>query len=324
MKQMKYDSRLCPVLLLSVLISCAGEDLGLKTWNAYRNPVVLGEVRNPDVIKADDTWYLYADGGSEDGAIQVMSSTDLVNWGALDPLFDADTKPRFIPDAAVGCPSVLHTAGNYLLYYSLHKSDEECGLGVASATTPTGPWTDHGALLVASDISITKLSDPFAFEDDGALWLAFSASDGIYLQRLSDKGLGTTGDPVRIAEGPVTDPVLFKNGGTWFLLSTTGVEDGGASSTAAITLSSASSLTGPYGEGKTLIGRSAKFAGAGSPGHLVRDNGGNDWLLYNAYDLSSLSSGRTLMLDRIQWDGNNTPWVRGNASSFYTDAPVTQ
>lgn len=323
-KDMKHLSRYPLLLLLTAALSCAEDGLDLKTWNAYRNPLVLSAVPNPDILKEGDTWYLYSDAAAEDEVISLMSSTDLVTWGRLDPLFDEDTKPSFIVDGTVSGPSVIKVGEQYLLYYSLRKTDEECGIGVASSATPTGPWIDHGALLLASVPDLTALCHPFVFESDGSLSLAFAAADGIYLLPLSPTGLSPAGEPVRIVEGPVSTPVLFQESGRWYLLSTTGSESGDASSTAVITVCSAQTLTGPYGEWKKLIGRGTKFAGPGSPSRLVRDSEGNDWLLYNAFDLSDLSSGRTLMLDRLHWDGNDVPWVRGSASSFYTDAPHVQ
>ena len=64
---------------------------------------------------------------------------------------------------------------------------------------------------------------------------------------------------------------------------------------------------------------SVKFAGPGNAS-LISLKDGSDWLIYNAYDLSAVSKGRTLMIDRIQWkDG----WasVRGGICSFSAEAP---
>ena len=64
---------------------------------------------------------------------------------------------------------------------------------------------------------------------------------------------------------------------------------------------------------------SVKFAGPGNAS-LISMTDGSDWLIYNAYDLSAISKGRTLMIDRIVWkDG----WasVRGGIPSFSAEAP---
>ncbi len=320
---MKSLARLTLLLLVPAALSCDRNGLQLTTWSAYRNPVLREEVKNPDILAEGPVWYLYSDGTPTD-IIRVLSSTDLVEWGDLDPVFDEDTKPGFIPGGTVSAPSVLRIADRCLLYYGLAKSPAESGIGVASAASPTGPWTDHGALLTAEATGLTGLGHPFAFEADGAPWLAFSAGDGIWLVRLSATGLETASgsEAIRVVEGALTEPVFLQEAGAWHLLCTTGDESTGASSTASITDASAAALTGPYDNWKNLLVRSAKFAGPGSPSRPVTDGNGDSWLFYNAYDLSSVSTGRTLMLDRIHWDGDSAPWIRGNASSYYTDAPI--
>ena len=106
---------LISVLLLPLALSCAPEELDLDPWNAYRNPLVLEDVSNPDVVRDGDVWYLFSDGTSAE-VIQVKSSTDLVQWGELDPVFDEETQPSFIPGGTVSGPSVLRSGERILLY----------------------------------------------------------------------------------------------------------------------------------------------------------------------------------------------------------------
>ena len=308
------------LLLLPLALSCAPEELDLDPWNAYRNPLVLGDVSNPDVIREGDEWYLFSDGTAAE-VIQVKSSPDLVQWGELDPVFDEVTKPSFIPGGTVSGPSVLRSGERFLLYYTLWKSAAQCGIGMASAPTPTGPWTDHGAVLTAK-AGMTGLRDPFCLEADGQLWLAFRADGGVYLTALSADGQQAAGTPVLVTDAALDTPVFFKEKETWYFLASAGTRTSGAASTSVITVSQASALTGPYSEWKALLSRSAKYAGPGSPARPVRDSEGSDWILYNAYDLSNVSAGRTLMLDRLYWEGTDVPWVRGGICAFYTNAPV--
>ena len=314
--------RFFPIFLLFPLaLACAPEDLDLDAWTAYRNPLVLEDVSNPDVIKDGDGWYLYSDGTAAE-VIQIRSSADLVQWGDLDPVFDEESKPSFIPGGAVSGPSVIRYGSQVLLYYTLWKSAALCGIGMASAPTPTGPWTDHGAVITAAGTGLTGLRDPYCLEADGGLWLAFRADGGVYLIPLSPDGGQADGTPVLVTDAALDTPVFFKEKETWYFLASAGTRTAGAASTSVITVSQASALTGPYGEWKALISRSAKYAGPGSPARPVRDSEGNDWILYNAYDLSNTSAGRTLMLDRLYWEGTDVPWVRGGICAFYTNAPV--
>ena len=71
---------------------------------------------------------------------------------------------------------------------------------------------------------------------------------------------------------------------------------------------------------EVLIKSSTKFAGPGH-GSVFDITPGNTWILYNAYDLSDVSKGRTLMLDRIEWL-EGWPSVRGSICSFCADAPA--
>jgi arabinan endo-1,5-alpha-L-arabinosidase len=71
---------------------------------------------------------------------------------------------------------------------------------------------------------------------------------------------------------------------------------------------------------EVLIKSSTKFTG---PGHgCVFDTpDGATWIIYNAFDLSDVSKGRTLMLDRVNWM-EDWPSVRGSIGSFSADAPA--
>jgi arabinan endo-1,5-alpha-L-arabinosidase len=318
---MNRFSPLLLLLLLTLALACVQEGLDLDTWNAYRNPLVLEDVSNPDVLRDGDGWYLFSDGTAAE-IIQVKSSADLVNWGELDPVFNPETKPSFISGGTVSSPSVLVSGDRVLLYYTLWKSASECGIGVASASSPAGPWTDHGAVVTAGSTGLTGLRDPFCFQADGGLTLALRADSGIYLVSLSSAGTEPVAEPVQVTDAALDTPVFFKEKDTWYFLASAGTRTAGAASTSVITIGSASAPAGPYGEWKSLIARSAKFAGPGSPARPVTDSEGQWWLLYNAYDLSNVTSGRTLMLDRLWWDGEDVPWVRGGVCSFYTNAPV--
>ena len=322
---MKIPNKYLLLLLLPAALSCVPEELDLSLWNAYRNPLVAGDIRNPDVLEDDGTWYLYSDGTTAE-VIQVRSSADLVQWGDLDPVFDEETKPSFISGGTVSGPSVIRFQDRVLLYYCLWKSATECGIGVASAPSPTGPWTDHGAVVTAASLGLTGLCDPFCLETDGALWLAFRSASGIHLLSLATTGLepASGATPALVTDAALDTPVFFNRDGVWYFLASAGTRTAGASSTAVTTVGSAPALTGPYGEWKNLLTRSAKFAGPAAPARPVLDNEGNWWLLYNAYDLSNVSTGRTLMLDRLNWDGEDVPWVRGGIPSFYTNAPVVE
>lgn len=80
---------------------------------------------------------------------------------------------------------------------------DDSAFGVATAPTPTGPWTDSGGPLVAprpGNGSFLGTIDPAGFTDrQGRHWPYWSSfNGGGFVTRLSRDGLHTTGAPQQI------------------------------------------------------------------------------------------------------------------------------
>lgn len=318
---------------LAALIAAAGcsdknvtEDLDV--WYFYRNPVIQSETSDPTVFEENGTFYMFSVGSGEE-IIPLMTSTDLTNWGLSASVFNEDTEPSFI-SGTLGNPSVAKVGEKYLLYYSLQKSAANCGIGVAEADLISGPYTDRGAIALASDLGLNGVASPSFYSDGNANWLVFGSFNGIYAVPLSDDGLSLDGSPMQIASDLFDAPFLMEKDGMYYLFASVGKAEGGASCTCTQVVGRADRVTGPYldrtsksmlDDGyETLIGNSTKFTGPGH-GTVVTIPDGTTWMLYNAYDLSDVSKGRTLMLDRVNWlDG--WPEVRGTICSFSADAPA--
>lgn len=320
------------ILIPLLLTGCGHKDtIDPGTWNSYRNPVWQTDVQDPSVLLDDGHFYLFSSETSE-VLLPMATSDNLTFWEPTGSAIDDANRPDFVTDATLQSPEIAAVGGQYLLYYSLYKSSAASGIGVAVADVPTGPFKDRGALLTALDSGILAVLDPAFFSDGGANYLVFGRSMGIYLQKLSADGLETDGLPVKIASDSFDAPVLLKRDGKYFLFLSRGTSTAGANSTCVTIVGRADRPEGPYfdkagndllgGGGETLVGTGTKFA---APGHgtVVSLPDGSDWLLYNAFDLSDVARGRTLMLDRIIWSGG-WPSIRGAISSFCTDAPVLQ
>lgn len=325
---------LLPVALTTACKGSAGIDPGV--WNAYRNPVEQSDVQDPCVIEEEGVFYLFSSElSSGSGAdmveefIPTMTSKTLTWWSKGTSVFDDITKPKFIAGSKITCPDVAKVGGKYLLYYSL-TTNSASGIGVAEAEFASGPFTDRGALLTSASTGLQGVSSPDFFTDGTDNWLVFGEGKGIYLQKLSADGLSVSGSPVEIAADGFNAPsILFKDG-KYHLFVSSGSITGGASSTSRIRYGRADRASGPYLDksskdlldngGEILIDTSVKFAGPGNASVLSLADGSH-WLIYNAYDLSAVSKGRTLMMDRIQWsDGWAT--VRGGICSFSAEAPT--
>jgi beta-xylosidase len=106
-------------------------------------PIMLGHTE-PDVIKVSGTYYMYYRKDSTNGAsINVMSSTDGLKWTERGTVL---TKSSSGWDSAeVIAPSVYLYNGKYYLYYEADdaKAPGKRAIGVASASSPTGPFTKY-------------------------------------------------------------------------------------------------------------------------------------------------------------------------------------
>ena len=332
-----YKKPLPAILLLTAaLISCErGGGIDPGVWNAYRNPVEQSDVQDPCVIEEDGVFYLFSSElSSGSGAdlveefIPTMTSPNLTYWTTGTSVFDDITKPKFIAGSKITCPDIAKVGGKYLLYYTL-STNTASGIGVAEAEFASGPFTDKGAIITSAGLGIQGVASPFFFSDDTDNWLVFGNFKGIYLQKLSADGLSATGATIQIASDEFTSPAILVKDGKYHLFLSSGNSAGGASSTSRIRYGRADRAAGPYLDrslkdlldngGEVLMETSVKFAGPGNAS-LISLADGSDWLIYNAYDLSAISKGRTLMMDRIEWkDG----WasVRGGIPSFSAEAP---
>lgn len=324
------------LVAIIVAVGCSNNDtVDPGTWYSYRNPVEQSDVQDPAVYLENGKFYLFSAGSTEvaeEGAVQsiipIMESSDLTSWQRAASVFNEDTKPSFISGVLPACPDIAYVSDKYLLYYSLSKDYSNSGIGVATADLISGPYIDRGRVIQATS-SVSGVSSPAFFQDGDVNYLVFGNFNGIYLVRLSADGLRTAGNPVKIASTVFDAPYIIKYEDKYYLFATVGLTEGGASCTCTQVVGRADRVEGPYynksldkmedGYSELLIGNSSKFVGAGH-GTVLTLSDGSTWILYNAYDLSKVDKGRTLMLDRIEWKGG-WPTVRGQIGSFCADTP---
>ena len=316
-----------------IAVGCSNKDtIDPGTWNSYRNPVEQSDVQDPAVYEDNGTFYLFAS-GSEDSIIPMMVSSNLTGWELAISVFNDETKPTFVSGvAAADKPAVAKVGDQYLLYYSMYKSAENSGIGVAIADLVTGPYVDQGKLLLGSEQGITGAVSPSFFSDGEANYLVFGNFGGIYIVQLSEDGksIASGAAPVKVASELFDAPCITVKDGKYYMFASIGSTAGGADCTCLQVVGRSDSVYGPYFDKNSramaddgyevLIKGSTKFAGPGH-GSVFDVHNGTTWIIYNAYDLSDVKKGRTLMLDRVNWvDG--WPSVRGSIGSFSADAPA--
>lgn len=317
------------LLAVAVLAAaCAGDEPA-----PYANPVFEPVLADPSVVRGEDGLY-YAYGTEDDWgdgggsrAVPVVRSADLVSWEHVGEAFEA--RPDWKAPAFVWAPDIQAFGDAYHLYYSLSVwGDADPGIGVATAGSPGGPFTDHGKLFTSTEIGVENSIDPYVHSEDGIPYLFWGSFHGIYGVALTADGLAVDGEKFQVAGDAFEAPYLVERDGAYWLFGSLGSCCEGEFSTYSVSVGRADALEGPYldrdgtdlldGQGTPVLQGGGRFTG---PGHsaVVRDDAGTDWIVYHAIErdepyLSSGANRRVLMIDPLRWD-DGWPSVAGLAPS---------
>lgn len=328
MKQF-YPFLLLPALLLA---ACAGKTTS-KEQRVYANPVVATSLPDPTIIRAEnDTFYLYATENIRN--LPIYKSADLIDWTFVATAFTDETRPDFEPEGGIWAPDINFINGKYVLYYSMSVWGGEwtCGVGVATADAPEGPFTDHGKLFRSNEIGVQNSIDPFYIEENGEKYLFWGSFRGIYAIRLSDDGLSLAegSKPQRVAGTAFEGTYIHKHNGKYYFFASVGSCCEGVNSTYRLVVGRSDSLFGPYVDktGKDMldngftvvIDKNERFVGNGHCSEIVQDAASDDWILYHGVDVQN-PEGRMLFMDKVNWDADGWPYVEGGSPSFESAVP---
>ena len=355
------------VLLLCALLS-AGIGKAQDSTATYTNPVsktFADTFADPSIIKAKDGyWYAYGtsdplrEGEGTSHTIPISRSKDLVNWEYVGDAFGASNRPSWAaPDAGIWAPDIRYMDGKYYMYYVVTQTtvtDEphDNAIGVATAPTPTGPWTDSGGPVVgprrgeSGDPGNFKWTfDPNEFTDrDGTRYLYYgSYYGGIWVTELAPDGKRTVGEPTMVAiDNRYEGAYVVKRDRYYYLFGSSANCCAGPTTGYSVYVGRSTSPKGPFldREGQSMtesrVGGSLVVTPNGNKwigtGHnaVVTDLSGQDYLVYHAIDRGDPYldepfgiNERPMLLDRLDWiDG--WPTVRGGgwASESPQPAPV--
>lgn len=322
------------LLLVASLVILSGMLVGGNRDKKYYNPVINKSLPDPTIIRAKDGFfYLYATENTRNTPI--YKSQNLIDWTFVGTAFTDETRPDFEPKGGLWAPDIEYIGGKYVLYYSMSVWGGEwtCGIGVATADKPEGPFTDKGKLFRSNEIDVQNSIDQFYIEEGGKKYLFWGSFRGIYAIELSDDGLSIKpgAEKRKIAGTAFEGTYIHKHGGYYYLFASVGSCCEGVKSTYRLVVGRSGSLFGPYidKEGKDMmdngysvvIGSNSRFVGNGHCSEIVQDNAGNDWIFYHGVDVEN-PKGRILLLDRIRWDKEGWPYVEGGSPSLSAEKPV--
>jgi arabinan endo-1,5-alpha-L-arabinosidase len=359
-----------PLLAQNAQLSAANANLP----RTYTNPLSLETSTGPAVSCPDpaiikqsaggiDTWYLYCTGDPLNSSdvnsqgqlnahlITQYKSTDLIHWTYIGDAFPQT--PAWVGDATnqLWAPAVKFFNSQYYLYYVAPNTlAGGSAIGVATSSSPAGPWTDSGAPVVAPENNPYNgapgraVIDPDEIEDaSGQRYIVYgSFNGGISIRTLSADGLTSSqASEHQVAIDNYFEGANFWKHGSWYYLfvSSSTCCDGPLSGY-SVRVGRAASPTGPFldqngvplntfapGGSVSIAANGNRWAGPG--GNVVfTDDSGQDYMLYHAIDSTSPyfdgfpgATRRPPLIDPIVWvDG--WPQVRGGAWASSTPQPA--
>jgi arabinan endo-1,5-alpha-L-arabinosidase len=330
-----------------------------NTAPLYRNPMQLrlpsggqaASCADPSVLRAhnpaDRHWYLYCtsdaltatelgpDGKPLIHNVPTFRSTDLVHWTYVGDAFP--TKPPWVT-GGVWAPDVVFHNGHYLMYYAASDTSLPGGgsaVGVATSTSPTGPWTDSGSQVVPPTGPAGNRRwefDPEVIYTGGHSYLYFgSYFGGVFARELSADGLSSDASSekqIAIDNRYEGTFIVQRDGWFYFMGSATNCCAGPLTGYAVFTARSRSPL-GPFldRDGRSIlasrVGGTPMLTQNGNrwvgTGHnaVITDYDGQDWVVYHAVDRNDPYyagavgyTKRPGLLDPLDWK-NGWPVVRG-------------
>ena len=309
-------------------------DTLLKYVRKFDNPVIDKISADPSVIRGNNgIFYLYSTESENFPNIPIYKSIDLVNWYFAGTAFNDSTRPTSF-DGNLWAPDVNYIDGKYVLYYSMSRwgGEWECGIGVAVADHPWGPYEDFMKLFDSRQIGVQNSIDPFYIEDQGEKYLFWGSHHGIYGIQLADNGLSIKkgAEKFQIAGAGGEGTYIHMHDGQYFLFQSVGSCCNGLSSTYNIRVGRADHLRGPYydrlnkpmmeSSGTLLMQGNAFVVGPGHNSEIITDDEGVDWMLFHGYQRSYPDMGRVVFLNRISWD-SGWPFIEGYAPSMSSEIP---
>ncbi len=321
---------------------------------------------DPAVIRGqqgDTAWYMYCTsdplneqdkdpgtGQYRRHLIPILQSNDLVDWTYVG---DALTAPPSWarPESGIWAPEIAFFGGKYHLYYTV--VDTLVGgsaIGVATSTSPTGPWTQADrATVEPQEPPCCPGRDPrWTFDPDvliaadGSKYIYYgSYYGGISARRLSEDGL--TSDVA--SQVQITIPnryeaaSLIQHGEHYYLLASASNCCNGPVTGYSVLAGRSSNPLGPFVDREGVPLTAGRVGGTPvlglngnrwvGPGHntVLTDLGGQDWILYHAIDRASpymagsQISKRPVLMDALDWV-EGWPVTRGGLGASDTEQPA--
>lgn len=278
------------IAFASVCVNAQSLKWGDQHNGMYKNPILPLDYSDPDAIRVGDKYYMVASDFHFMG-MQVMESTDLVNWKVVSQIYDRFDFPGWDENKHYAggswAPAIRYHDGRFWVFFC--TPDE--GLFMSNAEKAEGPWSKLHLVK-----GVKKWEDPCPFwDDDGQAYLGRSqhGAGPIILHKMTADGKRLLDDGVEIYRGPVAEGTKFyKRDGYYYLCIPEGGVGGGWQ-----TCLRSKNIYGPY-ERKVVLEQGTTTVNGPHQGAMV-DTPSGEWWFLHFQEKSPL--GRIVHLQPMHW-----------------------
>lgn len=331
-----------PLFVLSLMLaahSIASAQQPSQSWNPnrgsdYINPVINADYSDPDVCRVGDDFYMTSSSFACFPGLQILHSTDLVNWEIIgaaltdypgphwddDRAWEAlgqnldiqgDMPPgngqwRTIPQHGNGvwAPAIRYHDGEFFIYCG----DPDRGIFMVKTSDPRGRWEDPVWVVKAKGYI-----DPCPlWDEDGKAYLSHGCAGSraglksvLFVAPMSEDGTRLLGASRIVYDGHETQPTIegtkfYKKDGRYYIFS-----PAGGVPTGWQTVLKSSDPFGPYEE-RVVMAQGNSMTNGPHQGAWVDTPAGEHWFLHfqdkDAY-------GRVVHLQPMSWTEDGWPVI---------------
>ncbi|MBD3630195.1 MAG: family 43 glycosylhydrolase [Cyclobacterium sp.] len=290
------------------------------------NPVLPGDRPDPTVIQIGEEFYASTTSNEWAPLFPIYKSSDLQEWELVNYVFP-DGAPEWAKNN-FWAPELSYDEAQgkiYAYYTARDKSSNRLSVAVASSSSPTGIFEDHGPLVAQEFGSI----DAYEVRDDDGkiyvLWKEDGNSKGlptpIWAQEINKQRTRLMGQPVELFRNDqpweknlVEGVSVFKENGFFYATYSAGACcDKECNYQTGVARSK--NLLGPWEKysGNPILADNDDWHCAGH-GTVVK-NGPDYFMLYHAYnDEGSVYVGREGVLEKLTWTEDQWPVFENEAT----------
>jgi beta-xylosidase len=269
------------------------------------NPLFPGWYADPEAHIFEGRYYIYpttSDVYEKQTYFEVFSSDDLTNWQNHGRILDfADIE--WSTNRAAWAPTVAEKDGMYYIYFS---AGDGAGIGVASSSSPIGPFKDAlGQPLIKEYHHGAQPIDAHAFvDDDGKAYLYYGGWSHAVVVELGEDMISTKGNFHEITpESYVEGPFMLKRNGIYYYMWS---EGGWTDSSYGVAYATSDNPFGPFVR-KGCILTTDEQVGKGAGHHSVIKIPGTDdhYIVYHRRPPEETHANhRVTCIDRLHFDEN--------------------